>query len=71
MSGPVIGVLALQGAVEPHKSHIEAAGAQFKAVKTPEQFGAVDAFIIPGGESTTMLKLIERFELWRVVDIDL
>jgi 5'-phosphate synthase pdxT subunit len=60
----VIGVLALQGAVEPHKPHIEAAGGIFRAVKTPEQFDEVDAFILPGGESTTMLKLIDIFGLW-------
>lgn len=64
---PTIGVLALQGAVQPHKAHIEAAGANFAAVKTPEQFDAVDAFILPGGESTTMLKLIENFNLWDVL----
>lgn len=61
---PVIGCLALQGAVELHRPHIEAAGAEFRAVKTPAQFEGVDGFILPGGESTTMLKLIERFELW-------
>jgi len=61
---PTIGVLALQGAVEPHKAHIEAAGAEFCAVKTPDQFKAIDAFILPGGESTTMLKLINTFDLW-------
>ena len=61
---PVIGVLALQGAVQPHKAHIEAAGAEFRAVKTLAQCEEVDGFIIPGGESTTMLKLIERFGLW-------
>ncbi len=62
-----IGILALQGAVNPHRPHIEAAGAEFRAVKTPEQFAEVDAFILPGGESTTMLKLIERFDLWDVL----
>lgn len=61
---PIIGCLALQGAVEPHRAHIEAAGAAFRAVKTSAQFDEVDAFILPGGESTTMLKLIERFDLW-------
>jgi 5'-phosphate synthase pdxT subunit len=61
---PIIGVLALQGAVEAHKKHIEATGAEFRAVKTPEQFEEVDAFILPGGESTTMLKLIDTFDLW-------
>jgi 5'-phosphate synthase pdxT subunit len=64
MAKPVIGVLALQGAVEPHRKHIEAAGGEFRPVKTPEQFETVDAFILPGGESTTMLKLIEAFDLW-------
>ena len=67
MAAPIIGVLALQGAVTPHKPHIEACGAQFKAVKTQKDFEAVDAFIIPGGESTTMLKLIERFDLWDIL----
>ena len=61
---PIIGVLALQGAVEPHKPHIIAAGGEFRAVKTAEQFEEVDAFILPGGESTTMLKLIDAFGLW-------
>lgn len=61
---PIIGVLALQGAVDLHRPHIEAAGGEFRAVKTPAQFEEVDAFILPGGESTTMLKLIENFGLW-------
>lgn len=61
---PIIGVLALQGAVEPHRPHIEAAGGEFRAVKTAAQFDACDAFILPGGESTTMLKLIDTFSLW-------
>lgn len=61
---PKIGVLALQGAVDLHKPHIEGAGAEFYRVKTPADFEKVDGFILPGGESTTMLKLIERFHLW-------
>ncbi len=64
---PIIGVLALQGAVEAHKLHIEACGAEFKPVKTAKDFEYIDAFIIPGGESTTMLKLIERFNLWDIL----
>jgi pyridoxal 5'-phosphate synthase pdxT subunit len=39
-------------------------GAEFRAVKTAAQFDDVDAFILPGGESTTMLKLIDNFGLW-------
>ncbi len=58
-----IGVLALQGCVDRHRPHIEAAGASFCAVKTPEEFESVDALILPGGESTTMLKLIDTFDL--------
>jgi len=63
-NSPIIGVLALQGAVEPHRPHVEACGAAFRAVKTPDDFDAVDGFILPGGESTTMLKLIDLFGLW-------
>ena len=64
---PIIGCLALQGAVQLHRPHVEAAGAEFRPVKTPKDFEAVDGFILPGGESTTMLKLIERFGLWDVL----
>lgn len=67
MSKPIIGCLALQGCVERHRPHIEAAGASFAAVKTAKQFEGINAFILPGGESTTMLKLIERFDLWDVL----
>lgn len=59
-----VGVLALQGAVQPHQPHIEACGATFKPVKTISQINNVDALILPGGESTTILKLIENFNLW-------
>lgn len=64
---PRIGVLALQGAVEPHRAHIEALGARFHPVKTKTDFENVDAFILPGGESTTMLKLIDTFNLWDIL----
>lgn len=64
MGKPIIGVLALQGAVELHKLHIEGAGGEYRPVKTAAQFDAVDGFILPGGESTTMLKLIDIFGLW-------
>jgi len=53
----------LQGCVERHRPHLEAAGASFCAVKSAAEFEAVDALIIPGGESTTMLKLIDTFGL--------
>lgn len=65
---PVIGVLALQGCVDRHQPHVEAAGGVFKAVKTAEQIVGADAYILPGGESTTMLKLIDTFGLWDVLE---
>lgn len=61
---PRIGCFALQGAVDLHRPHIEACGAEFMPVKTPARFDDVDGFILPGGESTTMLKLIDTFRLW-------
>lgn len=64
---PTIGVLALQGCVDRHQPHIEAAGGRFKAVKTKDDIECVDAYILPGGESTTMLKLIDVFDLWDVL----
>lgn len=64
---PRIGVLALQGCVDPHRAHIEAAGGFFRPVKTAKDIQGVDALILPGGESTTMLKLIKIFDLWDVL----
>ncbi|MCP4395474.1 MAG: pyridoxal 5'-phosphate synthase glutaminase subunit PdxT [Alphaproteobacteria bacterium] len=59
----IIGVLALQGAVSPHKSHIEALGAKYKEVKLDTDCDEVDAYILPGGESSTMLRLVKVFDL--------
>lgn len=60
---PIIGVLGLQGAVELHRPHIEEAGGVFRLVKKEEHFDGLDGLILPGGESTTMLKLIDRLAL--------
>jgi 5'-phosphate synthase pdxT subunit len=56
-----IGVLGLQGAVREHVRSIEAAGASAMVVKKAEQLQDVDGLIIPGGESTTMRKLIDQY----------
>lgn len=56
-----IGVLGLQGAVEEHLNQIKAAGEQAIIVKKPEQLREIDGLIIPGGESTTMRKLMDRY----------
>jgi 5'-phosphate synthase pdxT subunit len=60
---PTIGVLALQGAVEPHRRTLSDLGAHVVAVRTPAQLDDVDALVIPGGESTTMSMLLDRTEL--------
>jgi 5'-phosphate synthase pdxT subunit len=60
---PTIGVLALQGDVEKHMQAAERAGAEAVAVRSPEQLAAVDALILPGGESTTQGMLLERYDL--------
>jgi 5'-phosphate synthase pdxT subunit len=54
-----IGVLALQGAFHLHKPHIEALGAEYVEITRPEDLGALDGLILPGGESGVMLKLID------------
>ncbi|MEO6627828.1 MAG: pyridoxal 5'-phosphate synthase glutaminase subunit PdxT [Aquihabitans sp.] len=54
-----VGLLALQGAIEPHARALRALGAAPIEVRTPEQLAGVDALVIPGGESTTMSKLLD------------
>lgn len=58
-----VGVLALQGDVREHVRILETLGAEAIEVKTPEQLAAVDALVIPGGESTTIGKMAARFRL--------
>ncbi len=60
---PLIGVLALQGDVREHVRALEAAGARALAVRRPAELAAVHALVIPGGESTTMWKLADTFDL--------
>ncbi|WP_214417218.1 pyridoxal 5'-phosphate synthase glutaminase subunit PdxT [Sphaerisporangium fuscum] len=62
-SAPTVGVLALQGDVREHARSLEAVGAKAVAVRRPEELAAVDGLVVPGGESTTMWKLAEAFEL--------
>jgi 5'-phosphate synthase pdxT subunit len=55
-----IGVLALQGAYEAHAKVLTALGATPKLIRLPEDLANLDGLIMPGGESTTMLKFLER-----------
>jgi 5'-phosphate synthase pdxT subunit len=54
-----VGVLALQGAFREHAEAFEALGADAVVVRTPEQLAGVDALALPGGESTTIDKLLD------------
>jgi len=58
-----VGVLGLQGDVREHCAALEGAGATPVIVKTADAFASVDALVMPGGESTTIGKLLDRFEL--------
>ena len=58
-----IGVLGLQGDVREHVAALDSAGATPVVVKTQDALASVDALVIPGGESTTIGKLLDRFEL--------
>jgi 5'-phosphate synthase pdxT subunit len=57
---PRIGVLAIQGDFEAHAAALREAGAVPVLVRKPEQLDNIDGLIIPGGESTTFLKFLER-----------
>ena len=58
-----VGVLALQGDFEAHRRAIERAGARAVEVRTAGELSACDGLVLPGGESSTMLKLLEAENL--------
>jgi len=57
--GPLIGVLALQGDVLEHVQVLRSIGVRTAPVRTPGQLAAVDALVLPGGESTAISRLLE------------
>jgi 5'-phosphate synthase pdxT subunit len=59
-----VGILALQGAVREHAQVLTELGADPVEVRAPEHLAAVDAIVMPGGESTTMSMLLESSELF-------
>jgi pyridoxal 5'-phosphate synthase pdxT subunit len=60
---PRIGVLGLQGDVREHVAALEYAGAQTIRVRRRDELDAVDGIVVPGGESTTIGKLLVTFDL--------
>ena len=63
MSGPNVGVLALQGDTREHLAALTEAGAHASTVRRRSELDAVDALVIPGGESTTMSLLLRELDL--------
>lgn len=61
---PVVGVLALQGDYASHADAVREAGAEPRLVRRKEELDTVDGLILPGGESTTFLKLLDRTGLF-------
>jgi 5'-phosphate synthase pdxT subunit len=60
---PRIGILALQGDVREHAAALRSVGADPVAVRRPDELADLDGIIVPGGESTTIGKLLVTFEL--------
>jgi 5'-phosphate synthase pdxT subunit len=60
---PRVGVLALQGAVREHVEAIRDVGGEPVLVRLPADMEGLDALVLPGGESTTMRRLIDRYGL--------
>jgi 5'-phosphate synthase pdxT subunit len=63
VSRPLVGVLALQGDVREHLSALTAVGAAATTVRRVAELEAVDGLVLPGGESTTMIRLARVFGL--------
>jgi pyridoxal 5'-phosphate synthase pdxT subunit len=57
VTAPVVGVLALQGAVREHRRALESLGAPTASVRTADELAGVDALVVPGGESTAISRL--------------
>jgi len=60
---PVIGVLALQGDVREHLVALAGLGVTARPVRRPSELAELDGIVIPGGESTTICRLLDVFEL--------
>lgn len=67
MTAPRIGVLALQGAFREHRQRLEGLGAVVTEVRLGRDLGGLSGLILPGGESTTMARLMTEYDLWEPV----
>lgn len=67
MQFPLIGILALQGDYEKHAHMLHRLGARTLLVKTTLELEQCDALVLPGGESTTLRKLMQKHAFWEPV----
>jgi 5'-phosphate synthase pdxT subunit len=58
-----VGILGFQGCIEPHEKMLHAIGAEAVRVRTKDELASVDRLILPGGESTTMLRFLKLYNL--------
>ncbi|MEW6422208.1 MAG: pyridoxal 5'-phosphate synthase glutaminase subunit PdxT [Deinococcota bacterium] len=64
---PHVGVLALQGAFREHRQRLEALGAHVTEVRLPADLAGLQGLILPGGESTTIARLMTDYGLWQPI----
>ncbi|MGD0521559.1 MAG: pyridoxal 5'-phosphate synthase glutaminase subunit PdxT [Terracidiphilus sp.] len=64
---PRIGILAIQGDYAAHAQALAEAGAEPSDVRKPEQLAGLDGLILPGGESTTMLRFLEKHRFFEAL----
>ncbi len=62
-----VGILSLQGCVEPHAEHLKAIGLEPLSIFKARDLDSIHGLILPGGESTTMLKLAMEWGLWEAL----
>lgn len=65
---PRVGVLAIQGDYAAHAAALAETGAEPSEVRKPEQLAALDGLILPGGESTTVLKFLEKRDFFEALE---
>lgn len=66
---PTVGILALQGGYAAHGAAVASLGLTPREVRQPADLDGLDGLILPGGESTTQIKLLKRFDLWDPIAI--
>jgi 5'-phosphate synthase pdxT subunit len=66
-AGPTVGVLALQGAFDIHRQRLHDLGVDTRLIRTPDDLEGTDAVVLPGGESTTMSRLLSTSGLFDVL----